>query len=63
CLPNILADNRGITGFLDLGFCSVSDRQADIDSCLESLDANLVGKFSDGKETVGVDRDVFLSLL
>ena len=63
CLPNILVDNKGVTGFLDLGYCTVSSRQDDIDSCLESLDANLVGRFSDGTETEPVDREYFKSLL
>ncbi len=63
CLPNILADNRGITGFLDLGYCTVTDRKADVDSCLWSLDENLVGRYSDGSETEPVDREYFLSLL
>lgn len=63
CLPNILVDNKGVTGFLDLGYCTVSSRQDDIDSCLESLDANLVGRFSDGTETEPVDRPYFKSLL
>ncbi len=63
CLPNILADNKGITGFLDLGYCTAAGRQDDIDRCLESLDANLVGRFSDGTETEPVDREFFRSLL
>ena len=63
CLPNILADNRGITGFLDLGYCTVADKQADIDCCIGSLEANLTGQFSDGTPEVPLDRDAFLSLL
>ena len=63
CLPNILADNRGITGFIDLGYCTVTDRQADIDCCMESLEANLTGQFSDGTPEVPLDRDALLSLL
>jgi len=63
CLPNILADNRGITGFIDLGYCTVADRKADIDCCIESLEANLTGRFSDGTPEQPLDRDAFLSLL
>ncbi len=63
CLPNILCDNRGITGFLDLGYCTVSQREADIESALWSLEANLVGEYSDGVEKEGVDRELFMSLL
>lgn len=63
CLPNIFADNRGITGFIDLGCCTVGSRQNDIDTCLESLEANLTGRFSDGTAESPLDRKAFLSLL
>ena len=63
CLPNIFADNRGITGFIDLGCCTVGSRQNDIDTCLESLEANLTGRFSDGMPEEPLDRSLFLSLL
>ena len=63
CLPNIFADNRGITGFIDLGYCTVGSRQSDIDTCLESLEANLTGRFSDGTAESPLDRKAFLSLL
>ena len=63
CLPNIFADNKGITGFIDLGYCTVTDKQADIDTCIESLEANLTGRFSDGTPESPLDRAAFLSLL
>ncbi|MBP5162946.1 MAG: tRNA (guanosine(37)-N1)-methyltransferase TrmD [Spirochaetales bacterium] len=63
CLPNIFADNRTITGFIDLGYCTVGSRQGDIDTCIESLEANLTGRFSDGTEESPLDRQAFLSLL
>ena len=63
CLPNIFADNRGITGFIDLGYCTVGSRQNDMDTCLESLEANLTGRFSDGMPEEPLDRSLFLSLL
>ena len=63
CLPNIFADNKGITGFIDLGYCTVTKKQADIDTCIESLEANLTGRFSDGTPESPLDRAVFLSLL
>ncbi|MBO4393894.1 MAG: tRNA (guanosine(37)-N1)-methyltransferase TrmD [Spirochaetales bacterium] len=63
CLPNIFADNKGITGFIDLGYCTVTDKQADIDTCIESLEANLTGRFSDGTPEEPLDRAAFLSLL
>ena len=63
CLPNILADNRGITGFLDLGWCTVADRQTDVATCIESLEENLTGRFSDGTPEKALDRTAFLALL
>ena len=63
CLPNIFADNRGITGFIDLGLCTVTAREADIETCIESLEANLTGHFSDGTSEPPLDRDAFLALL
>lgn len=63
CLPNILADNRGITGFIDLGSCTVTAREADIETCIESLEANLTGHFSDGTPEQPLDREAFLALL
>ena len=63
CLPNIFADNRGITGFIDLGYCTVGSRQSDMDTCIESLEANLTGRFSDGTAESPLDKKAFLSLL
>ena len=63
CLPNIFADNKGITGFIDLGYCTTAKKQADIDTCIESLEANLTGRFSDGTPEQPLDRAAFLSLL
>ena len=63
CLPNILADNSSITGFLDWGYCTVSSKQADIDTCIESLENNLTGCFSDGTQELPLDRRTFEELL
>lgn len=63
CLPNILADNNSITGFLDWGYCTVSSKQADIDTCIESLVNNLTGCFSDGTQELPLDRRAFEELL
>ena len=63
CLPNVFADNKGITGFIDLGLCTVTSREADIETCIESLEANLTGHFSDGTPEQPLDRDAFLALL
>ena len=63
CLPNILADNSGITGFLDWGYCTVAERKSDIDTCIESLENNLTGIFSDGTAETPLDKAAFLALL
>ena len=63
CLPNILADNSGITGFLDWGWCTISDKGADTDCIMGSLEANLTGEYSDGTETKPLDLPAFKALL
>ena len=63
CLPNIFADNSGITGFIDLGSCHIGDKGGDINDCIWSLEANLTGEYSDGSETEPLDKEAFLKLL
>ena len=63
CLPNIFADNRGITGFIDLGSCHVGNMDEDVQDCLWSLEANLTGEYSDGVEKEPLDKEAFLRLL
>ena len=63
CLPNIFADNRGITGFIDLGSCHVGNGDEDVQDCLWSLEANLTGEYSDGIEKEPLDKEAFLRLL
>lgn len=63
CLPNILADNNGIVGFLDWGYCTVASKQADIDTCIDSLENNLTGCFSDGTDEKPLDKSAFLALV
>ena len=63
CLPNVFADNRGITGFIDLGNCHIGSREEDVEDCLWSLEANLTGEYSDGTEKEPLDREAFLRLL
>ncbi|MBP5163073.1 MAG: phosphotransferase, partial [Spirochaetales bacterium] len=63
CLPNIFADNKGITGFIDLGSCHIGSRQEDIDTCIWSLEANLTGEYSDNKDREPLDTEAFLKLL
>lgn len=41
CLPNLIADGRIFSGFIDLGRAGVADRYQDIALCLNSLKYNL----------------------
>ena len=63
CLPNILADNRGITGFIDLGSCHIGKSNEDLEMCIWSLEANLTGEYSDNPDREPLDREAFLKLL
>lgn len=49
CLPNILADEKGIVGFLDLGQAGCADRWRDLDQGLWSMWANTTGFFGGKK--------------
>ena len=45
CLPNIFANETGISGFIDLGRAGVADRYRDIAICYRSLTSNLHGSY------------------
>ena len=45
CLPNIFADENGLTGFIDVGLAGVADKWVDIEKCLWSMWANTTGFF------------------
>ena len=45
CLPNIFADDQGITGFIDLGYAGIGDPWIDIEKVLWSMWANTTGQF------------------
>ena len=47
CLPNIFADENGISGFIDLGRAGYADRYRDIAICYRSLKSNLRGSYGD----------------
>lgn len=49
CLPNIYANENGLTGFIDVGLAGVADKWADIEKCLWSMWANTTGFFG-GKQ-------------
>lgn len=61
CLPNILADEKGIVGFLDLGQAGCADRWRDLDQGLWSMWANTTGLFGGRARTF--DRDTLFSAL
>lgn len=61
CLPNILADEKGIVGFLDLGQAGCADRWRDLDQGLWSMWANTTGLFG-GKARL-FDRKALFSAL
>lgn len=45
CLPNIHLSDQGVSGFLDLGRCGVSDPWQDIALCCRSLENNYNGVY------------------
>ena len=61
CLPNILADEKGIVGFLDLGQAGCADRWRDLDQGLWSMWANTTGLF--GGKARPFDRNALFSAL
>ena len=61
CLPNILADEKGIVGFLDLGQAGCADRWRDLHQGLWSMWANTTGLFGGRARTF--DRDTLFSVL
>ena len=61
CLPNILADEKGIVGFIDLGQAGCADRWRDLDQGLWSMWANTTGLFG-GKARL-FDRNALFSAL
>lgn len=45
CLPNIFADERGLTGFIDVGLAGLADKWVDVEKLLWSMWANTTGVF------------------
>ena len=45
CLPNVFCDDRGLTGYIDLGCAGVADKWVDIEQVLWSMWANSTGQF------------------
>lgn len=47
CLPNVFANKKGVSGFIDLGRAGIADRYRDIAICYRSLTSNLHGSYGD----------------
>lgn len=56
CLPNIFANDLGISGYIDLGRAGIADRYRDIAICYRSLKSNLRGSYG-GHPPVDFDSD------
>ncbi len=56
CLPNVFANEKGVSGFIDLGRTGVADRYRDIAICYRSLTSNLLGSYG-GHPPVEFDAD------
>lgn len=61
CMPNIFCDERGITGYIDLGYAGKADKWVDIEKGLWSMWANSTGQFG-GKKRVFDRRLLFEAL-
>ena len=61
CLPNIFADEKGLTGFIDVGWAGIADRWVDIEKCLWSMWANTTGVF--GGKARPFDRQLLFNAL
>lgn len=45
CLPNIFCNEKGLTGYIDLGCAGIADKWVDIEMVLWSMWANSTGEF------------------
>ena len=61
CLPNILCNSHGLTGFIDLGCAGVADKWVDIEMVLWSMWANSTGQFGGKKRDF--DRKILFAAL
>lgn len=51
CLPNIMCNEQGLTGYIDLGYAGVADPWVDIEMVQWSMWANTTGQFGGKKRT------------
>ena len=61
CLPNILCNENGITGYIDLGYAGIADKWVDIEMVLWSMWANSTGQF--GGKARHFDRKLLFEAL
>lgn len=61
CLPNILCNGDGLTGFIDLGCAGIADKWVDIEMVLWSMWANSTGQF--GGKVRHFDRKLLFEAL
>lgn len=62
CLPNILADEHGICGFVDLGFCGAADPWQDLALAYRSLLSNLRGEYGGPCRSTAPAKELFSAL-
>lgn len=62
CLPNVFLTDKGISGYIDLGRCGVSDPWRDIALCCRSLENNYSGLYG-GKRYNGYNRQQLFDML
>lgn len=62
CLPNIFADDSGLTGLIDLGRAGVADKWQDIAICYRSLSNNYSGKYN-GIKYSGYQNEMLFNAL
>lgn len=62
CLPNVMIDENGVAGFIDLGHSGVADKWKDIALCYRSLKSNYCGRFAK-KVCKDFDASIFFEAL
>ena len=62
CLPNVMFNEFGLSGFIDIGRGGISDRWNDIAICHRSLIHNYVGKYA-SRSYDGFDPEMLFSAL
>lgn len=61
CLPNVFCNDRGLTGYIDLGYAGVADKWVDIEQVIWSMWANSTGQF--GGKVRAFDRELLFKAL